>query len=95
MKKRTKKKAAEQGSTRRKPARKKKAAEPVENRGGPRVAGPGKKMGRPKVDAPRVTISVRVSAEVGEYLRSQGNASRTIDNAIQRTKACRDYLASR
>lgn len=60
--------------------------------GGPRTAGPGKKMGRPPAeDGAKVALSLRVPAEVREYLQTTGNISEAVAEIVSRTKAFRDW----
>jgi len=65
-------------------------ANQLRKHGGKRTAGPGKRMGRPPVENPKVAISARVTSEVAAYLRSCENASCLIDSVIRRTRAFRD-----
>lgn len=60
--------------------------------GGPRVAGPGKKIGRPTDGAqPKVTTSIRISPDVLDFLASTGNKSQAIEDIVRRTKAFREF----
>lgn len=69
------------------PAAKKKA-----QHGGVRVAGPGKKLGRPPTDAPnKKTLSLRVSPEVRAFLDSVENKSEHVDFVIRRSAAFRKW----
>ncbi len=61
--------------------------------GGPRTAGRGKKIGRPKKDQVKITLSASVSADVAEYLRSTDNTSQTIDAVVRATRAFKRWLA--
>lgn len=67
-------------------------AEEPKQWGGPRVAGPGKKMGRPAEDGAKVALSVRVPPEVREYLQTTGNISEAVAEIVSRTKGFREWL---
>lgn len=57
--------------------------------GGQRTPGPGKSLGRPKKPDAKVPISLRVSPDVAEYLRSQPNQSEAVEAAVRRSKGFR------
>lgn len=62
--------------------------------GGPRVAGPGKRMGRPpKEDARSVGRAIRISEDVDAYLSETGSG--LVETLVRRTKAFRDWLEAR
>ena len=63
--------------------------------GGPRKAGPGKKLGRPvKADA-KIAYGTKLDPVVIEYLRECDNAASTIESIIKRSNAFREWLKSR
>ena len=63
--------------------------------GGPRKAGPGKKLGRPvKADA-KIAYGTKLDPVVVEYLRQCDNAAATIESIIKRSNAFREWLKSR
>ena len=62
--------------------------------GGPRIAGKGKKIGRPADPNRKETISVSLPPEVREYLRTVDNVSSTVENIIRKTKAFREWKAA-
>jgi len=51
-------------------------------RGGPRKAGPGKKMGRPKVENPRVPFNTRIRVDLVEWLKTRKNQAETVEKAL-------------
>ncbi len=59
--------------------------------GGPRTAGPGRSIGRPPTDNPKVSASLRLPADVKAYLDDTGNASQTVADVVRRSKAFRDW----
>lgn len=61
--------------------------------GGPRIPGPGKSLGRPPKPDAKVPMSVRLSPDVAEYLRTQENQSTTVEEALRRTKGFRQRSA--
>lgn len=66
--------------------------ERTERRGGVRIAGPGKKIGRPTTGrGRRQTLCLSLSPEVAEYLGSQINKSQAVDQIVSKTKAFREW----
>ncbi len=53
------------------------------NWGGTRVAGPGKRLGRPPTGAALHRLSVRLTQEQLDWLRAQGNASETVRGLVE------------
>ena len=79
-------------------AKKKAAQQPQQpqrtGRGGPRVAGPGKRMGRPPTEEPRSTPrAIRISAVVNEYLSDVGSG--IVEDVLRKSKGFRDWFAAR
>lgn len=60
-------------------------------RGGPRKAGPGKRMGRPKKADRKVTYATKLEPSVVRYLRQSPNAARLIERLVKRTKDFRAW----
>lgn len=54
-------------------------------RGGKRVAGPGKKIGRPPTPGAKVAYGTKLDPVVVSFLRSCDNAAVTIEDAIKRS----------
>ena len=66
--------------------------ERTERRGGVRVAGPGKKIGRPTIGREkRQTLCLSLSPEVAEFLGSQINKSQAVEQIVMKTKAFKDW----
>lgn len=65
------------------------------NHGGVRVAGPGKKIGRPFSENPLARLQLRAPVDVVEYLSTLGNRSAAIVSAVTRSKGYRDWKRSR
>lgn len=59
----------------------------------------GKREGAGRPPAPegttKVAYATKLDPQVVDYLRSCGNAARTIEQAVQRSKAFREWLANR
>jgi hypothetical protein len=65
------------------------------SRGGPRKAGPGKQLGRPPVEDPKVSFSGRCSPEVRAYFDTRDNISRTVEQAIRKSGEFRAWAKQR
>ena len=63
--------------------------------GGPRKAGPGKSLGRPPAEEPKVSFSGRCSQEVRAYLDTRENISTTVEQAIRKTGEFRVWAKQR
>lgn len=63
--------------------------------GGPRVPGPGKKLGRPPKPDKKQTVSMRFSPDVAAFVRSQANYSQWTEDAVRRTAAFRKWISTR
>ncbi len=62
-----------------------------------RKAAPGKRLGRPPkaVGDKRQVVSFTLPPVVVEYLNATENKSQTIEDALRRSKAFRDWLKAR
>jgi len=65
------------------------------SRGGPRKAGPGKQLGRPPVEDPKVSFSGRCSPEVRAYFDTRDNISQTVEQAIRNSPEFRAWAKQR
>ena len=64
----------------------------TERRGGVRIAGPGKKIGRPTTGrGRRQTLCLSLSPEVAEFLGSQINKSQAVDQIVMKTKGFKEW----
>lgn len=63
--------------------------------GGPRIAGPGKSIGRPQLAEPKQPIGLRVAADVCAFLKSTENASVAVETMTRNTRAFREWRAGR
>jgi hypothetical protein len=63
--------------------------------GGPRKAGPGKQLGRPPVEEPKVSFSGRCSQEVRAYLDTRTNISTAVEQAIRKSGEFRAWAKQR
>ncbi len=64
----------------------------TERRGGVRIAGPGKKIGRPTIGREkRQTLCLSLSPDVAEFLSSQSNKSQAVDQIVTKTKAFKEW----
>ena len=66
--------------------------ERTERRGGVRIAGPEKKIGRPTIGREkRQTLCLSLSPEVAKFLGSQSNKSQAVDQIVSKTKAFKEW----
>lgn len=62
--------------------------------GGPRTAGPGKKMGKPSTPLSRnVAKSIKVSAMVAAYLKARGTG--IIEDELRASEGFKAFVAAR
>ena len=63
--------------------------------GGKREAGPGKKLGRPSIDRIKAPYSMKIDAELRDYLRDCENGTAVIESALRRSKGFQEWKRAR